>query len=248
MDAVVWVQTSTEYAAVTTSIYAGATAALDDLETSGHAEQFAVVLDVDETVLDNSAYQGQLVLDDTRYASDTWDQWIEDRAAPAVPGVVEFIQAAQSRGIHVAFITNRACRPRANTAADCPQKEDTLNNLADIGIDAASTTLYLRGERPPEQCRTLLTAEEQPDGTWSSDKTSRRACVALDRNIAMFFGDQLGDFTAEPEVQPDRDGRQTTGEFSEYWGKTWFMLPNPTYGDWLPRTHSEKRSLIRGVE
>ena len=64
----------------------------------------------------------------------------------------------------------------------------------------------------------------------------------------MLFGDQLGDFTAEPEVHPGPEGRRTADGFNEFWGKTWFMLPNPAYGDWLPGSHDEKRNLIRGVE
>ena len=250
MDAVVWLQTSTEYAAVAAGIYATATAALEEIAKSeaGRTHRMAIVLDIDETVLDNSRYQVQLVFDDTTYEGGTWDQWIALRAASAVPGAVDFIRASQSLGFHVAFITNRACRARPDTPDDCPQKLDTRVNLEEIGIDTKATTLFLRGERPADRCRALLSAAERPDGKWSSDKTSRRACVRLDHGIVMLFGDQLGDFTEEQGGPSGESGRDIATVFGEYWGKTWFMLPNPTYGGWRPGTFPEKRSLIRGID
>ncbi len=250
MDAVVWLQASAEYAAVTAGVYATATAALEEIARTeaGRTHEMAIVLDIDETVLDNSRYQGQLVMDDATYEGGTWDEWIALRAAPAVPGVVDFIRTSQSLGFHVAFITNRACRSRPDAAEDCPQKADTLVNLEAIGVDSGSTTLYLRGERPSQRCREFLSASERADGKWSSDKTSRRECVRLDHDIIMLFGDQLGDFTEEQGGPSADSGRDTAAEFGEYWGKTWFMLPNPTYGGWRPRTHPEKRTSIRGID
>ena len=256
MDAVAWLQTSTEYAAATTGTFAAATAVLSEIAKTeaGRTNTLAIVMDIDETVLDNSRYQAQLVFDDATYQGETWDRWIALRAAPPVPGVVDFIRTSQSLGFHVAFITNRACRSRpntadaANTAENCPQHEDTLVNLEDVGVDTSSTTLFLRGDRPSDRCRALLSAAEQSDGRWSSDKTSRRECVALEHDIVMLFGDQLGDFTEEQVGSSDESGRDIAAEFSEYWGKTWFMLPNPTYGGWRPSTSSQKRTLVRGLD
>lgn len=249
MDAVIWLQSSTEYAAVAAGVYSSATAALIKIAESAavDSESMAIVLDIDETVLDNSRYQGQLIHDDATYASESWDRWIALKSAPAVPGAVDFIRTAQSLGVHVAFITNRACRARPDSVEDCPQKADTLLNLEDVGVDTESTTLFLRGELPTGQCRTLLTAPEQADGKWSSDKTSRRDCVRLGYDIIMLFGDQLGDFT-EVEDGATASGRDLAEEFDENWGKTWFMLSNPTYGGWRPRSSAEKRELLRGID
>ncbi|MDJ0759458.1 MAG: HAD family acid phosphatase [Woeseiaceae bacterium] len=246
-DAVIWLQSSTEYAAATAGVYAAATTALQGMAQTAASPTsgMAIVLDVDETVLDNSPYQGQLVFDDANYGTESWDRWVALRTAAEVPGVVDFIRSAQSLGFHVVFITNRPCRARPDSTDVCPQIEDTRVNLEAIGIDTSLTTIYLRGQRPPESCRALLTTEEQADGTWSqSDKTSRRACVGLDREIVMLFGDQMGDFTEEHGAS----GRQTAADFDENWGRTWFMLPNPTYGGWKPRTPAEKRALMRGID
>ena len=250
MDAVVWLQSSTEYAGVVTGIFVAATAALEEIARTeaNRTHGMAIVMDIDETVLDNSRYQAQLVFDEATYESESWDNWISLRAAPAVPGVVDFIRRSQSLGFHVVFVTNRACRARPDTAEYCLQKADTLVNLEEIGVDTSSTTLFLRGERPPERCRTFLSASERADGKWSSDKTSRRECIRLDHDIIMLFGDQLGDFTEEQGGPYGESGRDIAAEFGEYWGKTWFMLPNPTYGGWHPGTFPEKRSLIRGID
>ncbi len=250
MDAVTWLQSSSEYAAVTAGIYTAATAKLREIADmdEGRTRSMAIVMDIDETVLDNSRYQGQLVLDDATYDSDSWDAWVALRAAVAVPGVVAFVRTSQSLGFHVAFVTNRPCRSRPDTADDCPQVTDTLMNLEDVGVDTSSTTLFLMGDRPSDRCRALLSESEQADGAWSSDKTSRRECVELDHDIIMLFGDQLGDFTERRDGPSEESGRDITTEYAEYWGKTWFMLPNPTYGSWRPRDSAKKRSLIRGID
>lgn len=250
LDAVTWQQTSGEYAAVTLGIYAGATAALETIgdDTAPSARGRAIVLDVDETVLDNVPYQAQLVLDDDSYGSETWDRWIEQRAARATPGAVAFIQAAQLLGFHVVFITNRSCRPRDGASDPCPQHEDTLVNLQKVGIDTDSTTLMLRGERPPERCRQFLSDDERESGTWSSVKTSRRECIAIDDDIVMLFGDQLGDFPLASHEDTAGAGRNVATQQGAHWGRHWFMLPNPTYGEWNPGSSEEKRSLMRGTD
>ncbi len=249
-DAVTWLQSSTEYAAVTSGIYAAATAKLREIASTkqGQTSSMAIVMDIDETVLDNSRYQGQLIFDDATYEGGSWDAWVALRAAPAVPGVVDFIRTSQSLGFHVAFITNRACRARTDTVEVCPQKAETLANLAQVGIDTTSTTLFLRGERPPQRCRSLLSESERAEGSWSSNKTSRRECVKLDHEIVMLLGDQLGDFTEEGGGPSGEAGRDVAAGHRALWGKSWFMLPNPTYGGWRPRAPLEKRSLLRGID
>ncbi len=249
MDAIVWLQTSTEYAAAAASIYSAATTAIQEIAETRSAQTsgMAIVMDIDETVLDNSRYQAQLVFDGTTYDRETWDDWIALQAAPAVPGAVAFIRAGQSLGFHFAFITNRACRARPKTAEECPQKGETMANLKAVDIDTSSVTLFLRGERPGTRCRALLSEPEQASGTWSSDKGSRRACVGLEREVVMLFGDQLGDFISEDDGSARESGRDAATEYNDRWGKSWFMLPNPTYGNWKPPAYSQKQTQIRGI-
>ncbi len=250
LDAVTWLQTSTEYAAVTTGIFSAATALLQvTASREGEpARAGVIVMDIDETVLDNARYQVQMLRDGTRYDSESWDRWVALRGAAPVPGVVDFIGTGQALGFQFAFVTNRSCRTRPGSSDACPQHADTMANLESVGIDTASTTLMLRADRPPERCRPLLTEAEQAEGRWSSDKTSRRACAALDHDIVMLFGDQLGDFTEVENVAPGASNRARAADHRQDWGTRWFMLPNPTYGAWQPRTSAEKRELLNGIE
>ena len=119
LNAVLWVQRSQEYraSALQTWKLAGAQldAALADgswtalLPEEGGKHQSAklkpaVVVDVDETVLDNSPYQARLVAQDAQYDEASWDAWVREQKARPVPGVVEFAKAAQARGEQVGLV------------------------------------------------------------------------------------------------------------------------------------------------
>src|SRR5699024_4039422 len=67
----------------------------------------AVVLDIDETVLDNSPYQARLIRDNARYDDVTWAEWVREEAARPLPGALAFTRAAAARGITVIYLSNR---------------------------------------------------------------------------------------------------------------------------------------------
>ena len=131
LHAVLWTQTAAEYRALALQTFAAARASLDaaladrqwtaDVEQrrTGNYESLppAVVLDVDETVLDNSVYQARLIRDDEHFAADTWKLWVEEEAASAVPGALAFTRAADSLGIAVIYLTKPARRRGAGYAA-----------------------------------------------------------------------------------------------------------------------------------
>ena len=218
LDAVLWQTTSAEYHVLARSIYASAQAQLERAladanwtalpSQQGNSQRLppAVIMDIDETVIDTSAFQSQLVRDQARFSSRPWRQWQERNQAGAVPGAMEFIAAAESRGVKIFFVTNR----------DHPTEEVTRRNLAAIGVSL------------PNDIDTVLCRSERPD--WSSDKESRRQFIAQNYRVVMMFGDDLGDFMSEfrlPSAQRLAAARQR-GE----WGSRWFMLPNPMYGSW----------------
>ena len=70
----------------------------------------AVILDIDETVLDNSYYQARQVRDNSAFAAETWDRWCLEARATAIPGALEFTRDAEKRGVTVFYITNRAAK------------------------------------------------------------------------------------------------------------------------------------------
>lgn len=233
LNAVLWVQTAAEYQAAARQAYALAEmmldAALADPTWSAVSEQEgadfadlppAVILDVDETVLDNSPNQARQVLDDRDFTTETWHEWVREERAAAVPGALAFTRAAAQRGVRVFYVTNRRHQV----------EEPTRRNLAAQGflLDLAVDT--------------VLTRDEQPD--WGSDKGSRRAHVAADHRVLLLIGDNLGDFVSGVNV--DRVARQALVErHADHWGRRWIMLPNPQYGSWDGALISFQFSLDR---
>jgi 5'-nucleotidase (lipoprotein e(P4) family) len=142
----------------------------------------AVILDLDETVLDNTVFQARLLHDRAVYNAQNWGDWVMAGEAEALPGAREFIAAARRLGHTVFFITNPRLQDPGATATDpCPAKTATMRNLVELGIDAAPDPAHMlvRNERP-----------EWNTGT----KTHRRAFIAANYRIVALVGDDLGDF------------------------------------------------------
>lgn len=222
LHSVLWMQTAAEYAGLTQQTYQAArrmvdsaltvsdwTASLEQAERSGYETlPPAVVVDVDETVLDNSAYQARLVRDGAQYDRASWQAWVREEAATPVPGALAFAQHAAEQGVTVFYLTNR----RAAV------EEATRANLAQLGfpLDPEVDTVIMRGERP----------------AWDTgDKTTRREAIADDYRILVMAGDNLGDFIGEVERSVEERARLAE-RYSGYWGTRWFVLPNPQYGSW----------------
>jgi acid phosphatase len=219
LDATLWVQSSAEYGTVTRSVYRAALEDLPLLEAdstrSAALEQEApfstlppaVILDVDETVLDNVPYQARLLIHGESYASDTWAEWVEERTAESVPGALEFARGAAGLGITVFYVTNR--RSHLEPA--------TRDNLAALGFPLRSDidVVLTRGERPG----------------WDGSKSSRRQAVAGTHRVVMIVGDDLNDFVDVDGLPVDTRGEVAERHESD-WGRRWRMLPNPTYGSW----------------
>ncbi len=237
--ATLWVRNSSEFRAAGEVIYRAARDALamglaDPAWTAEPSQAGdlsalppAVVMDIDETVLDNSEPQAEMMLKGTCFDEfpATWDAWLAKRSAPAVPGAAEFIHAAHSmkdpsgRPVRVFFITNRECARREGIDSDCPQQDDTAANLAALGLGSPTLAddLMLKGEQPH----------------WESEKLARREAVAAGHRIVLNVGDDLADFL--PGVRratvAGRDAARCARE--DWWGRRWFLLPNPMYGSWL---------------
>ncbi len=213
-----WVQTSAEYSIATRATYAQATRVLNSLlMNSDHTavnEQRppfagkppAIIMDIDETVLDNSPFQAQLVLDGARYSKAAWKAWTSQANADWVPGAKDFIDAAYQAGVVVFFVTNRSHG----------EEKATRDNLRNRGLALPAEPDY------------LLTKNEHTD--WTSDKHSRRAHVAQNYRVVMVMGDDLNDFLSAPPTPEQRHAAAL--ENAAHFGTDWFLLPNPGYGSW----------------
>jgi len=215
LNATLWVQSSAEYAAITTQTYRAAamalTAALADPHWTAAYEQTndfralppAVILDLDETVLDNSSAQVQVMRSGQGFTEEGWAAWVKEARALAIPGAVAFLHAAQLKGVALHYITNRVC----NTA---DAEDSTVKVLKSLRIPYAPDRL---------QCITA-----------GSNKTGRRRAVAEKFRILLLIGDDFNDFTAVPDAVDER--AKLRKFYDPMWGVKWFVLPNPMYGSW----------------
>jgi 5'-nucleotidase (lipoprotein e(P4) family) len=238
LNAVLWMQRSAEYRAAAETVYRAATDKLDaalkdpgwdalvpeERATPAAGLPPAVVMDVDETVLDNSPYQARLVRDGLEYNETTWDAWVREQRARPVPGVVEFARAAQAKGVTVLYITNRAEHLIA----------PTLENLRAVGLPVKDDSVFLG--------LGTFVADCEQEG---SEKLCRRQFAGRSYRVLMQFGDQLGDFAQilanTPEARAELQARHR-----EWFGQRWWMLPNPTYGSWEPALFNNDWRQPRG--
>jgi 5'-nucleotidase (lipoprotein e(P4) family) len=172
----------------------------------------AIVLDIDETVLDNSPFAARMVKNHSEYNEAAWADWCREAIARALPGAVEFTRFAASRGIAVIYISNRA--------RDLDQA--TLANLRSAGLPVSGADAFLGLGTVVEGC--------EPSG---SEKGCRRQLVGRRFRVLMQFGDQLGDFV-DVDANTDAARRQLVAAYLPWIGRRWFVLPNATYGSWEP--------------
>lgn len=246
LNAVLWMQTAHEYVFSTAQVYAMATRALagagslpsaladPDAPDPGPAAPPAIILDLDETVLDTTRYGAGLIAAGRRHTETAWTEWVTSAPAEPVAGALDFLRAARDRGFRIFYVTNRACpdagRPAAYPHPACPQREATVAQARRLGLPGS------------EDPRTFLLRNDQ-DGWDGGDKSPRRRFLAGAHKVVMLFGDDLGDFLPRSQVRLLRDQRPTdrpvgaaadgsAAPWLARFGSQWFLLPNPSYGSW----------------
>ncbi|WP_147652953.1 5'-nucleotidase, lipoprotein e(P4) family [Vulcaniibacterium gelatinicum] len=237
LNAVLWMQRSVEYRAVTQALYRAAAAQLEraladpawdalapaERDTPAAGLPPAVIVDVDETMLDNSPYQARLIRDGIEFDDAGWARWVAERRAQAIPGAVAFAQAAHARGITVIYLSNR----------DEAQQADTLANLRAAGLPVAEGEVFLG-----------LGTEVPGCAARGSDKTCRRQWVGRHYRVLLQVGDQLGDFVQVPENTPAAR-EALLARHGAWFGERWWVLPNPSYGGWEAALFDNARDLPR---
>jgi 5'-nucleotidase (lipoprotein e(P4) family) len=237
-----WMQTAAEYRVLASATYRAAGVALEralaDPGWTAATEQTgevaglpaAVILDLDETVFDNSRFAGEQVLRRSGYTPESWSEWVALGKAGLVPGAREFLAQVRKRGVAVFFVTNRKLE----------QEAVTVENLVARGIPATVDEVLSQGERG-----------------WTGEKAERRQHVATTHRVLLLVGDDLGDFL--PARVPPAERVAAAEAEAEWWGERWFLLPNPLYGSWdralvgfenLPDAETQRRkfALVEGFE
>jgi acid phosphatase len=202
-----WVQSAAEYDAAALSAFNNARRAVE-AALAQSPEPAAIIVDADETVLDNTQFEARMVHQGRTYDSKEWLKWINESNARAVPGAVEFTTWAASRGVPTFYITNRKKDEEAGTT----------ENLRRLGFPLSATEdrVLVRGERAEWEAR---------------DKGPRREFVASNYRVAAVLGDDLNDFVnTQGKSAEERDALVRAN--ADKWGRLWFIIPNPIYGSW----------------
>tara|TARA_Y100000817_G_scaffold71715_1_gene54853 strand:- start:50 stop:826 length:777 start_codon:yes stop_codon:yes gene_type:complete len=205
IQAQVWTQNSAEYRALCYQAFNAAKMNLDALFffEKEYDKPLAIIADVDETVLDNSPYDGKLILNNTAYNRESWVEWGNLEIANAIPGSLEFLIYASEKNVEIFYISNRYSE----------QLEATVNNLKKLGFpDAKESNVLLRGD--------------------TRSKSERRKSVSDNYEIIMLIGDNLSDFNDEFEIKLYNERSDQTDKLKNEFGTKLIVLPNPNYGDW----------------
>jgi 5'-nucleotidase (lipoprotein e(P4) family) len=216
-----WMQTSAEYQACCLQTYRMAGDQIEREQSQISAEEQrlqqelppAVILDLDETAIDNGTYESFLFDSGQDFTPENFNKFVTDHKSSIrmLPGAKDFIERMEKLGIAVMYNSNR---PETLRKA-------TIETLAQWGIDT-------KGMDDPTSCRLLLQTNE-------SSKDARRAAVRAKYHILALFGDQLIDFSDEfmPPAAPTlKARREAVDKNRQLFGTLWFVLPNPVYGNW----------------
>ena len=243
LNAVLWMQRSVEYKANALTAFALARIRLDQAledrnwtaapnEQTGAYQSLppAIILDVDESILDNSGYQAWMALKGTSFDPKTWNAYVNTVTSQPIPGAVEFAKYADGKGVKVFYVSNR-------TADEEPA---TRKNLEKFGFPMGGPV------------DTMLMTRKQPD--WGSAKGTRRAYLAKSYRILINVGDNFGDFVDEFRGT-EAERLKVMEEHKARWGREWIMIANPSYGSFesapyrhdFKLTEDEKRRLKRAV-
>ncbi len=230
--ATLWTQRSVEYKGNALTVFALARIRLDEaladkgwtaapVEQKGDYQALppAVILDVDETLIDNSRYQVWMLKNNQTFSTKTWNQFCAAQVSTAIPGAVEFTKYADSKGVKVFYITNRGAET----------EKDTRENMAKFGFPMGGNV------------NTFLMQNGKPE--WGSAKGTRRAVITKDYRVLLNIGDNFGDFDDRYRTS-EADRLKAFDSDMAYWGRQWLMIANPTYGsfDTAPFGHDFKKS------
>lgn len=201
--AVAWQQHSGEYRALSFQAYNFARLSLmDRLKSADPAKMNCVVVDIDETVLDNSAFQGHEVKMGVSFDPKDWTYWTNLAIADTVPGALGFLKYAASQQVETFYITNR----------DQADAKATLKNLQHFGFPFA------------DEKHLMIKIS-------TSNKEPRRQKLMEKYNMLLLCGDNLSDFS-NVFYREGKNTLEEVDKARKEFGTHFIVLPNPMYGDW----------------
>jgi 5'-nucleotidase (lipoprotein e(P4) family) len=199
-----WTRASAEHRALYLQIYGNATREIERAAAGRAAGTWGVIMDADETVIDNSLYEQELALAGRSYTDSSWAAWVRREAAPALPGAAAFTRRVHELGGRVAIVTGRA-------DGFCPE---TRANLLRVGI-AFDEVL----------CQVGSNCDKNP--RFDAIQAGRAPSVLPPMDVLMWIGDNIQDFPhLSQAIRLDADSA-----FKAF-GSSFIVLPDPLYGSW----------------
>lgn len=202
--ATLYQQSSPEYEALCIQSYNIASDKLVEFNNkTSNTKMPAVVLDLDETVLDNSPFEAKCIIENTNYPN-YWDEWMNAAKAELVPGVKEFLILADSLNFEIYYISNRKAK----------YLNQTIENMEKHNLPQAEAShIWLK--------------------TDGDSKKLRRDKLLLEREIILLIGDNLNDFNEVFEVKTNEERSNLVIANKYEFGDRFIVLPNPMYGEWV---------------
>ncbi|MCP3874769.1 MAG: 5'-nucleotidase, lipoprotein e(P4) family [Desulfobacteraceae bacterium] len=202
-----WVQNSAEFKALAFQAFNIAKLRWD---MDKKRDKKCIVVDIDETIIDNSPFSAGLIGKNYGYRDSHWKQWCIAQSATAIPGALYFLNYVVKTGGEVFYITNRKAQP--------PKTMDltlvTMNNLKALGF-------------PQIDKKHMLFR------TGSSKKQFRRDSITqMGYRIVLLIGDNLADFSESFDGQTMPEREIAVEQYKIEFGSQFIVLPNPIYGNW----------------
>ena len=197
-----WQKNSAEYFALSYQAYNVAKFRLDEKLNSELNKRPAIVIDLDETVLNNLPYNEMLIDSSEVFTQESWSRWVNKKIATKVPGSLEFINYAKSKNVKIVYLSNRRVE----------NYNPTKENLINLGYPFDEDTLMLLSDE-------------------TGDKTARRNTLN-DYEIIMLLGDNLADFDSVFYKKSNKERIQSVDSLSKMFGDKFIVFPNLIYGDW----------------
>ena len=179
-----WITNSSEYKILCEQTYKNAWDNLSDVLKNA-TSQSAIIMDLDETILDNSDYQVGLTEKNESYKPESWFVWVNQEEAKLVPGAKAFIDSVRTTKTRLIFLSNRMAK----------NELPTINNMKQLSIYEEDDIFLLRIDKPDKK---HIRRAEVIDGTGRIKDIGPLTVLA-------YFGDARHDF-------PDPDDYYSFGK------------------------------------
>lgn len=203
-----WMRTSAEYRALA---YQGYNVAMNAVkmavtDPSHQRKPLAIVLDADETVVDNTKLMGESIVNGNgRFDAPWWRQAVYQGKSQAMPGAVEFLNEVHKQGVEIFYVSNRYAPVNLDV---------TIQNFKELGFPSVNKDHVLLFEK-------------------DSDKQPRFDMIAKKYYVIVYMGDNAGDFPIGTKGKTLAERNSIIDAHKEDFGTTFVVFPNPAYGSWV---------------